>query len=132
VSTRTGSSGTIPVAVTRLVDGVEERVELLVAGRIGVVSTAGEDLGGGQQLTAFGADARQVPGATLPGVTVPDAMLIYSLRHQDQRAAAVDAEAGLVGGHLRPWPWSSSRARRNTASSISSVRRPVAVFCCHN
>jgi hypothetical protein len=28
-------------------------------------------------------------------------------------------------------PPSSARARQNTASSISSVRRPVAVFCCH-
>jgi hypothetical protein len=29
-------------------------------------------------------------------------------------------------------PPSSARARRNTASSIGSVRRPVFVFCCHN
>jgi hypothetical protein len=49
---------------------------------------------------------------------------------QDQPGAAVDAGAGLVRGHVRPW--SSSRARRKTRSSISSVSRPVAVFCCHN
>jgi len=28
--------------------------------------------------------------------------------------------------------WSNARARWNTASSMSSVSRPVEVFCCHN
>jgi len=54
------TAGNVPTV--RLVDHLEERVELLVAGRVGIVPTFGEDLRGGAQIAPCCAHTSQLAG----------------------------------------------------------------------